>query len=124
MEADPTLAAIYQESLEADGWKVDLALDPQTALDRFEAAAPELMILDLSAAFEGLALLERMHRRAQGPSVPVIGLLNSDHQADTQRGKDLGVLAWLVKTRRTRDQLAGVVSGLLGSSDSSQVEAV
>jgi signal transduction histidine kinase len=75
VDDDEGLLVLMAEALRDEGYEVDTALSCRDALDRLQAAVPDLMLLDLKLRdAEGVALLEKFEQaNARVPFVVVTG---------------------------------------------------
>src|SRR6266566_137920 len=77
IEDDAAVAEMYQYRLEVDGYKVEVAPDGETGLERATSDPPDLVYLDLRLPhMDGFAVLERMRANPVTASVPVVILTN------------------------------------------------
>jgi len=62
-EDDPINAELFQDLLESQGWKVDLAEDGEVALAKIAASHYDLLLLDLHMPkIDGVDVLRRLQR--------------------------------------------------------------
>jgi len=100
VEDEVILAEMYRIRLEREGYRVRVAADgpsgPQQAID----AVPDLLLLDLRLpGFDGFQLLHELRQRETTENVPTIVLSNYDSEDVLARGRQLRVLAHLVKSQ-------------------------
>ena len=84
-----TRAALVRE-LTARGFRVDPAPDGRTALERWEALRPDVILLDLGLPdMDGLAVIARVRRDAQTPIVILSGRYEEREKVEAlERGAD------------------------------------
>ncbi len=98
-EDNPDLQSLLRHALESDGYTVHVAADGQEALDRYDALAPDLLVLDIMmprlSGFEVLRELrgDAAHRQ----DVPVLVLTARGGEDDVLTGFELGVADYLTK---------------------------
>lgn len=73
VEDEPALAEALADNLEGEGYAVEIAPDGRTALERWAAWQPDLVVLDVMLpGVDGLQVCQKM--RAQGQTTPVLFL--------------------------------------------------
>lgn len=101
IEDDPSIAEMYTVQLEHDGYRVTVASTGDIALSTLRGSRPDLVLLDLllpdRSGFEVLAMLNE--RLPNHP--PVVILSNYGEPAMIDRGRALGAVEYLVKSRVT-----------------------
>ena len=106
VEDDPSVAEVVARYLQRDGFLVRWAGDGREALGHAVAAAPDLVVLDLSLpGVDGLEVLRRL--RALGP-VPVVILTARGEEIDRVQGLELGADDYVVKPFSPRELVARV----------------
>jgi CheY-like chemotaxis protein len=106
-EDDPIVAELYRLRLDREGHQVDVATDGQAALEAVRRERPDLILLDIRMPrLSGIAVLEEVRADEQLREIPVVMLTNYSDPAQVQRCRDLGIEAYLVKSRTTPRQLA------------------
>lgn len=106
-EDDPIVAELYRLRLDREGHEVTVASDGQAALDAVRSARPEIVLLDIRMPkLSGVAVLEKIREDPELERVPVVMLTNYSDPAQVQRCRELGIEAYLVKSRTTPRQLS------------------
>uniref|UniRef100_UPI0040559C7D response regulator n=1 Tax=Candidatus Electronema sp. TaxID=2698783 RepID=UPI0040559C7D len=100
VDDEEVILFLYREELEEEGFAVETALNGEQALRQFEAAPPDLVILDINMpGMNGIEVLRQMKERNAG--LPVI--LSSAYPEYKQ---DFGAWAsdeYIVKSANTAD---------------------
>ena len=101
VEDDPAIAEMYRVQFDHDGYRVSIATTGELAVATLTDDAPDLVLLDLllpdRSGFEVLASLnERLPRHP-----PVVILSNYGEPEMIDRGRSLGAVEYLVKSRVT-----------------------
>ena len=111
VEDDQFLSVLLKTRLEKEKFEVTLAGDGDIALSalrNFEGN-PDIILLDIILPGKsGFEVLEEMHSDPQlqdKKSVPVIIISNLGQESDIERGKQLGVVDYIVKARISIDEL-------------------
>ncbi len=99
VDDDPLLVRMYQKKFENDGYLVAVANDGVEGLQKVSEFKPDLVLLDIMMPnMNGLEVLEKLKADKQTSSIPVVLLTNlGSSQEDTDRGLDLGAIAYIVK---------------------------
>jgi CheY-like chemotaxis protein len=101
IEDDPSIADMYRLQLEHDGYRVTIATTGEVAVAKLAGETPDLVLLDLllpdRSGFEVLAALNE--RLPNHP--PVVILSNYGEPSMIDRGRELGAIEYLVKSRVT-----------------------
>ncbi|MFJ7061842.1 response regulator transcription factor [Streptomyces griseobrunneus] len=110
VDDDPTVAEVVVGYLQRAGYAVERAGDGPAALERFSAARPDLVVLDLMLpAMDGFEVCRRM--RAHGP-VPVIMLTARGDEEDRVLGLETGADDYVTKPFSPRELVLRVESVL------------
>ncbi|MFZ4828071.1 MAG: response regulator transcription factor [Phototrophicaceae bacterium] len=95
VEDDMVLADVVAFTLRREGYEVLLAQDGETALERFEAEKPAIILLDLNLPkLDGGAVCRKIR---QSHNTPIIMLSVRDSDADVIRGLEIGADDYLTK---------------------------
>jgi len=95
VEDDMVLADVVAFTLRREGYEVLLAQDGETALERFEAEKPAIILLDLNLPkLDGVAVCRKIR---QSYNTPIIMLSVRDSDADVIRGLEIGADDYLTK---------------------------
>jgi len=121
VEDDERTVGFLRQSLEEDGYVVDVAVDGRSALDKAgQSPLPDLVILDIQIPHpDGLEVARSL--RQQGNAIPILMLTGRDTPEDIATGLDAGADDYLVKPFALVELLARVraltrrpVSGVQG----------
>ena len=106
-EDEEDLNAIVKMKLESEGYLVDACLDGEEAIDCFDMAEYDLVILDIMMPMvDGFGVLE--HIRNSGSKVPVLFLTARDSVDDKVKGLDSGANDYLIKPFALEELMARV----------------
>jgi two-component system response regulator RegX3 len=110
VEDEESLAETIRYNLEREGFVTTTAADGRTALERFRAVRPDLVLLDLMLPeLSGLDVCRAI--RAES-SVPVIIVTAKDTEADTVAGLELGADDYVTKPFSVRELVSRVRANL------------
>ncbi len=105
VEDEPSLGAQLKNSLEANGYAVDLANDGEDGHFMGATENYDAVILDLGLpTMDGLTVLNKW--RAEGRSMPVLVLTARDSWSDKVAGLDSGADDYLAKPFKTQELIA------------------
>jgi len=109
IEDDPSIAEMYRVQLEHDGYRVTVAATAEVALSTLSEESPDIVLLDLllpdQSGFEMLAALNE--RFPNHP--PVVILSNYGEPSMIDRGRSLGAVEYLVKSRVTPSEISAQI---------------
>ena len=107
VEDNEDLAFGLRNNLEIEGYRVEVAADGQSGLERAEGWRPDLMILDLMLpGLDGFRVLREL--RAAGSRCPVLILTARGEETDKVRGLRLGADDYVTKPFGLLELLARV----------------
>src|SRR3989440_9303776 len=106
VEDEPALADSIHYSLEREGFDVTIAADGERALERFRAAPPTIVLLDLMLPrLSGLDVCRIVRSES---TVPIIMLTAKDSEADKVAGLELGADDYVTKPFSMRELVSRV----------------
>ena len=106
VEDDPSVLEAVAYTLEREGFAVRSAADGRAALDEFQRATPDLIILDLMLpGLDGWQLFRSFRRHAD---VPVIMLTARAEETDRVAGLEMGADDYITKPFSMRELVARV----------------
>jgi len=106
VEDEPSYVEALQVALGAEGFEVDAALDGKAGLERFRAARPDVVLLDLMLpALPGLDVLRAIRRDSD---VPVIVVSAKGAEADVVSALELGADDYVTKPYSVRELVARI----------------
>ncbi|HEV7125903.1 MAG TPA: response regulator transcription factor [Ktedonobacterales bacterium] len=122
VDDDERLTVLLRRTLAYDGYRVEVALRGDEALQKVHEHPPDLVILDVMLpGMDGLEVCRRL--RAAGDQVPILLLTARDTVADRVEGLDTGADDYLVKPFENEELLARV-RALLRRSNAEQPEVL
>lgn len=103
---EPAMQGVLRLILEDAGYDVQVAYDGGEALDKIEAGAPDLLILDLMMpGMDGWQVLEHLREREKRPAVIVVSAIGCDPHV-VERARKAGAVRCLGKPFNFRELLA------------------
>lgn len=99
VEDDYFLAKIYKIKLAKENIDAEISSDGEEALALIKKEKPALILLDMVLpGMSGFEILEEIRKDDSLKKIPVIILSNLGQDADIERGRELGVIDYLVKS--------------------------
>ncbi|MDD3156391.1 MAG: response regulator, partial [Candidatus Pacebacteria bacterium] len=93
------------------GFNVEKAMDGEEAFELLKTIRPDLILLDLILPKRnGFEFLELLRNDPNFSKTPVIITSNLGQDTDIERGKNFGVIEYIVKNRLSIDELIDKVS--------------
>jgi CheY-like chemotaxis protein len=110
VDDEPYIARIIQLKLENGPYRVELAEDGHSALDRLRSDAEiDLVLLDIMMPrITGLEVLAELRQLPHRTSTPVIMLTAKGQDADRERAAELGATDFLTKPFSPKKLLARI----------------
>jgi DNA-binding response OmpR family regulator len=100
VEDDETLASVYKQRLELEGFEVQHVNNGEDALDAAVKFAPELILLDvMMPKLNGFDVLDILRNTPATRNIRIIMLTALSQPKDAERAKDLGADDFLVKSQ-------------------------
>lgn len=117
VDDEPIVREVLGRYLEREGYDVGVAADGQEAIERFAAAPPDLVVLDLMMPkLDGAGVLDWIRRRAQ---TPVIMLTARGEETDRVVGLEMGADDYVTKPFSPREVTARIRAVLRRSGNGS-----
>jgi len=106
VDDEPIVCEVVSRYLERTGFSVECAVDGEAALDAFDRARPDLVVLDLMLPrLDGIEVFRRIRTRA---TTPVIMLTAKGQEQDRVAGLELGADDYVTKPFSPRELVARV----------------
>jgi DNA-binding response OmpR family regulator len=121
VDDDRVLADLVAFTLRQQGFQVILAYDGQTAIEKWQAVQPDLIVLDLNLPkIDGFTVCRRIRAEAD---TPIIMLTVRGEEDDIVHGLELGADDYIPKPFSPR-QLIARVTAVLRRAGKTQVPAI
>jgi two-component system response regulator RegX3 len=121
VEDEESFSEALSFMLRREGYEVEVATDGNVAVDQFERAGADLILLDLM--LPGLSGLEVCRVIRQRSQVPIIMLTAKDGEIDKVVGLEIGADDYVTKPFSSRELLARVRSVLRRQGESEELVA-
>ena len=111
---EPNIVAALEFLLERSGFEVDIARNGEEALQKLDAAVPDLVLLDvMMPRVSGYDVCRRIRERPECRGVKIVMLTARGREAEVQKGMEMGADLYVVKPFSTRDHI-DKIHALLG----------
>lgn len=100
VEDDETLAAVYKQRLELEGFNVEHVNNGEDALQAAVRFSPELILLDvMMPKLNGFDVLDILRNTPSTQNIHIIMLTALSQPKDAERAKELGADDFMVKSQ-------------------------
>ncbi|MCX6806348.1 MAG: response regulator [Patescibacteria group bacterium] len=121
IEDDILLSEVYQKSIQAEGFAVDVVRDYKQALDKFNPKRQSVIILDIMLRGKnGFEVLKAIRRRQGGDKVKIIvvtGMNTDDLRLNDELLVGLNIVGIYTKSQFSIAQLIESVKGLMKQNE-------
>lgn len=113
-EDEAAYRKILQDSLEKEGYDVEIALNGDDLLNHPRIKQASLIILDLIMPVKnGFQVLVELKENEQLKHIPVIALSNLGQEDDREKAKKLGADDYIIKSDQTLSHVITKIKGVL-----------
>ncbi|PSO42965.1 hypothetical protein BRC19_02830 [Candidatus Saccharibacteria bacterium QS_5_54_17] len=113
VEDDINLREIYAARLSAEGHELVLAADGEEALSKAVSEKPQLILLDIMMPkISGFDVLDILRSTPETENTKVVMLSALSQESDKERGEQLGVDKYLIKSQITLEDVVETVKEL------------
>ena len=124
VEDDINLRDIYSARFAAENYEIITASDGEEALAKAVKEKPDLILLDvMMPKISGFDVLDILRSTAETKNTRIIMMTALSQEDDRERGMQLGVNEYLVKSQVTLDDVVKSVKEALGGASSPQAPA-
>ena len=114
VDDEPAFREGLRVALSAEGFEVDLAVDGEDALQRYEASRPDILLLDVMLPrMSGIDVCRRIRTES---NTPIIMVSARREEIDTVVGLEVGADDYVAKPYRVRELVARMRTVLRRSS--------
>jgi DNA-binding response OmpR family regulator len=117
IEDELFIAGVYRDALRAVGFKVELATDGRSGLQKFHRRRPDLVLLDLMLPqADGIEVLRAIRASTNPKEVPVLVFTNAFLGGMVQAAWEAGATQVITKAAHPPSQVARIVRAVLDDS--------
>lgn len=114
VEDDPFLIDIYVTRLRDESYKIEVAKDGKSALEKLKKKKPSLLLLDIVLPkMDGWELLKKIAKDSKLKKMKVIILSNLGERKEIKKGLGLGAVKYLVKANYTPSEVVEEIKKIL-----------
>ena len=128
IEDDILLSEVYQKSIQAEGFAVDVARDYKQALDKFNPKRQSVIILDIMLRGKnGFEVLKAIRRKQGGDKVKIIvvtGMNTDDLRLNDELLVGLNIVGIYTKSQFSIAQLIESVKGLMKQNEANWTNGI
>lgn len=115
-EDEKPMAMIMERKLKLSGFDVKVVHDGEKALEAIKGGGVDLVLLDLvMPKMNGFGVMEGMAEKKI--EIPVIVLSNLSQDEDEKRAKEMGAVAFFIKSNVSMEQVVKIVKYCLKIKD-------
>ena len=116
IEDEEMLANMYEVKFNNEGFDIEKALDGESGLEKAKSILPDFILLDIiMPKMDGFAVLKALKEDVKTKNIPVMLLTNLGQEEDIERGKELGIVGYLVKANTTPSEVVKAVKNKLNN---------
>jgi two-component system phosphate regulon response regulator PhoB len=109
VEDENSLLELLKFNFTKDGFKVDTAMDGETAIEKILNKAPDLLVLDwMLPKLSGIELCRRIRKNKEIKNLPIIMLTARGEEDDRLRGLETGADDYITKPFSVNELMARV----------------
>ena len=114
-EDDKFISRAYKDGLGRAGFNIITAFDGEEALEKIRQEKPDIILLDIVMPEKnGFEVLEEIKKDSQLKRIPVLILSNLGQERDIEKGKELGVVDYLIKSDYSMTEVIEKIKKYLG----------
>ncbi len=114
VEDETALLYALQAKFRMEDYDVEVASDGQTALDKLKSYTPNVILLDIMLPrMDGWEVLRQIRADERLVDIPVIVISNLTDKHSKEKGLELGVKDFLIKSEYDLDELVGKIRDIL-----------
>ena len=114
IEDDPFLSEMYATKFTQNGFKIEVAIDGKSGLDKIKEFKPDLILLDIVLPkMDGFTVLSKIKKDPQLKDVPVVLLTNLGQKSEVEKGLSLGAEEYIIKAHYTPTAVVNRVKEIL-----------
>ena len=114
VEDDPFIVDIYANQLKKEGYRVDVAMDGQAALNKIRSQKPDLLVLDIGLPkMDGWEVLRLVRSDAKTENVKTIVISNNSPKDYEDHIAKLKVIKYFLKVEATPEEIIKTVNEIL-----------
>jgi len=114
VEDDQMNVQMYKIRMEDEGWEVFTTDRGSEAMKLAEAEKPDIILLDIILPeVDGFSILKDLRSDTTTKKIPVMMLTNLGQESDQNKGQEIGVEGYLIKSQHTPGDVITKIESLL-----------
>ena len=118
VEDDQLILEMYKARMANEGWEVFTTDRGSEALQLAKEQKPDIILLDvILPETDGFSILKELKAENLTKNIPVLMLTNLGQASDQNRGKDLGVAGYFIKSQHTPADIITKIENLVAHQE-------
>lgn len=114
VEDDSMIVQMYKTRMDNEGWEVFSTDRGSEALKIASAEKPDIVLLDvILPEIDGFAILKELKSESATKKIPVLMLTNLGQESDQNKGKEMGVDGYFIKSQHTPGDVIVKIESLI-----------
>lgn len=114
VEDDPMIVEMYKMRLEEEGFEVLITDRGSEALEWAISRRPEVVLLDIILPeVDGFSILQNLKNSQETKDIPVLLLTNLGQESDQEKGRQMGVTDYFVKSQHTPADIIQKINSII-----------
>ncbi len=114
VEDEGFLVEALKDNLEAEGYKIEVAMNGEEAVEKIHAHKPDLILLDLlMPKKDGFYVIEEVKKDTDLKEIPIIVLSNIGGDTEIKRAIEMGADDYFVKSQHPIEEVIEKVKDAL-----------
>lgn len=114
VEDDAMIVQMYKTRMGSEGWEVFSTDRGSEALKIAKENKPDIILLDIILPeIDGFTILKELRADSDTKKIPVLMLTNLGQESDQNRGKEMGVDGYFIKSQHTPGDVIVKIESLI-----------
>ena len=114
VEDEGFLVQALKDNLEAEGYKIEVAMNGEEAVEKVSAHKPDLILLDLlMPKKDGFYVIEEVKKNTELKHIPIIVLSNIGGDTEIKKAIEMGADDYFVKSQHPIEEVIEKVKSAL-----------
>lgn len=123
VEDEKFLVRALQDSLTIEGYKVDVAVNGEEAVEKVKAKQPDLILLDiLMPKKDGFYVIGELRKNPEWKMIPIIVLSNLGGDAEIKQALTMGASDYFVKSQHSLEEVVEKIKEYFGGKGRSGIK--
>ncbi|OGZ62832.1 MAG: hypothetical protein A3H51_01425 [Candidatus Spechtbacteria bacterium RIFCSPLOWO2_02_FULL_38_8] len=110
IENDPFLTGIYVDKFEEAGYAIEVSDNANDGIKKAQEHNPNIIVVDTDVpGMDGPELLHKL----SSTNIPIVVFNNREDEVDFKKAKELGAIAYLIKSQYTSNEIVAEVDGII-----------